>query len=101
MFQVNPLLGRRFTRKIKPYFFSKDKSKKLKCHLLQFLFGALRVKREKSHISPIFSGVSVSPSATTMSLMVQMNHFNYMGRPILLCVWVWEMGRCEDPIQLN
>ena len=26
-------------------FFSKDKSKKLKCHLLQFLFGALRVKK--------------------------------------------------------
>ena len=25
-------------------FSSKDKSKKLKCHLLQFLFGALRVK---------------------------------------------------------
>ena len=25
-------------------FFSKNKSKKLKCHLLQFLFGALRVK---------------------------------------------------------
>ena len=26
------------------FFSSKDKSKKLKCHLLQFLFGALRVK---------------------------------------------------------
>ena len=26
------------------YFSSKDKSKKLKCRLLQFLFGALRVK---------------------------------------------------------
>ena len=25
-------------------FSSKDKSKKLKCHLLQFLFGALRVR---------------------------------------------------------
>ena len=25
-------------------FSSKDKSKKLKCHLLQFLFGSLRVK---------------------------------------------------------
>ena len=30
--------------KIKPLFSSKDKSKKLKCCLLQFLFGALRVK---------------------------------------------------------
>ena len=27
-------------------FFSKDKSKKLKCRLLQFLFGALRVIRK-------------------------------------------------------
>ena len=26
-------------------FASKDKSKKLKCHLLQFLFGSLRVKQ--------------------------------------------------------
>ena len=26
------------------FFSSKDKSKNLKCHLLQFLFGALRVK---------------------------------------------------------
>ena len=31
-------------------FSSKDKSKKLKCHLLQFLFGALRVKRCKDNI---------------------------------------------------
>ena len=36
MFQVNPL-------KNQALFSSKDKSKKLKCHLLQFLFGALRV----------------------------------------------------------
>ena len=34
MFQVNPLLA---------LFSSKDKSKKYKCCLLQFLFGALRV----------------------------------------------------------
>ena len=27
-------------------FSSKDKSEKLKCHLLQFLFGAVRVKQE-------------------------------------------------------
>ena len=31
--------------KINPYFSSKDKGKKLKCRLLQFLFGALRVKQ--------------------------------------------------------
>ena len=39
-------------------FSSKDKSKKLKCHLLQFLFGALRVKacasRKDSYQSVIF-----------------------------------------------
>ena len=28
---------------------SKDKSKKLKCHLLQFLFGALRVNTAEVH----------------------------------------------------
>ena len=42
MFQVNPLLGRGFTGKIKPYFLRKIKLK-LKCHVLQFLFGALKV----------------------------------------------------------
>ena len=31
-------------------FSSKDKSKKLKCHLLQFLFGALRVKNDLHNI---------------------------------------------------
>ena len=30
------------------FFSSKDKSKKLKCHLLLFLFGALRVNRINS-----------------------------------------------------
>ena len=44
MFQVNPLLGRGFTLNIKPYFLRKINLKKLKCRLLQFLFGALRVK---------------------------------------------------------
>ena len=37
MFQVNRMKNRAL-------FSSKDKSKKLKCRLLQFLFGALRVK---------------------------------------------------------
>ena len=41
MFQVNPL-----HIKNQALFSSKDKSKKLKCRLLQFLFGALRVKQE-------------------------------------------------------
>ena len=39
MFKVNPLLDRGFTS----LFSSKDKSKKLKCRLLHFLFGALKV----------------------------------------------------------
>ena len=45
-------------------FSSKDKSKTLKCRLLQFLFGALRVKRDNSVIchSPIFMHSSVDKS---------------------------------------
>ena len=39
MFQVNPLIR----IKNQALFSSKGKSKKLKCRLLQFLFGALRV----------------------------------------------------------
>ena len=31
-------------------FSSKDKSKKLKCHLLQFLFGTLRIKEQNNLI---------------------------------------------------
>ena len=34
--------------KYQALFSLKDKSKKLKCHLLQFLFGVLRVKKEIS-----------------------------------------------------
>ena len=47
MFQVNPLLGtasQRIHMKKSSLFSLKDKSKQLKCHLLQFLFGALRLK---------------------------------------------------------
>ena len=40
MFQVNPLLGK---QKNQALFSLKDKSGKLICHMLQFLFGALRV----------------------------------------------------------
>ena len=36
----------RINMKNQALFSSKDKSKKLKCHLLQFLFGALRVNTE-------------------------------------------------------
>ena len=36
-------------------FSSKDKSKKLKCRLLQVLFGALRVNRKACNINQIVS----------------------------------------------
>ena len=36
--------------KIQALFSSKHKSKKLKCRLLQFLFGALRVKSSSIHV---------------------------------------------------
>ena len=62
MFQVNPLLGRGFTCKIKPYFLQK-KSKKLKCCLLQFLFGGLRVKLA-SFVCKSDSGLVVYKPAT-------------------------------------
>ena len=43
MFQVNPA-RQRIHMKNQVLFSSKDKSKKLKCRLLQFLLGALKVK---------------------------------------------------------
>ena len=44
MLQVNPLLARqRIHMKNHVLFSSKDKSKQLKCRLLELLFGALRV----------------------------------------------------------
>ena len=43
MFQVNPLLAEDSHEK-STLFSSKDKSKNLKCRLLQFLFCAVRVK---------------------------------------------------------
>ena len=44
MFQVNPLLSTEESHEKSSLNSSKDKSKKFKCLLLQFLFGALRVK---------------------------------------------------------
>ena len=41
--------GQRINMKNQALFSLKDKSKKLKCHLLQFLFGALRVKSSIMH----------------------------------------------------
>ena len=47
MFQVNPLLARqRIHMKNQALFSLKDKSRKFRCRLLQFLFGALRVKKD-------------------------------------------------------
>ena len=43
-------------------FFSKDKHKKLKCRLLQFLFGALRVNRETGKIIPKLSIILCNPA---------------------------------------
>ena len=46
MFQVNPSESsarQRIHMKNQAIFSSKDKSKKMKCRLLQFLYGALRV----------------------------------------------------------
>ena len=47
-------------------FFSKDKSNKLKCPLLQFLYGTLRLKQNLtlkmkllSHISPFLAQITV------------------------------------------
>ena len=49
MFQVNPVLAwQRIHMKNQALFSSKDKSKKLKCRLLQFLFGALRVNKSEN-----------------------------------------------------
>ena len=42
VFQVSPM--QRIHMKNQAFFSSKHKSKKLKCRLLQFLFGTLRVK---------------------------------------------------------
>ena len=59
MFQVN----QRIHMKNQALFSSKDKNKELKCRLLQFLFGALRVK--------------LSASCVALSLMVEHNNQFY------------------------
>ena len=44
-------------------FSSKDKSKKLKCRLLQFLFGTLRVNSENTHsLTRYCKEISVAPN---------------------------------------
>ena len=75
MFQVNPLLRRGFTgKKNQALFSSKDKSKKLKCRLLQFLFGALRVNLDEVvHImSCLFWIGTVCPLVYKFSMLYSM-----------------------------
>ena len=71
MFQVNPLLGRGSYEKSN-LFSSKDIRKKLKCRLLQFLFGALRVK-----FFPLKNCCVLSFSEKRLSIYNQDNSFNY------------------------
>ena len=71
MFQVNPLpicLAEDSYEKNQAFFSLKDKSKKLKCCLLQFLFGTLRFKNNSEifflvlnkniHCNPLIKSVS-------------------------------------------
>ena len=54
---------------IKPYFLN-DKSKEIKCRLLQFLFGALRVKFSKS----VMPWKSVHPISTENTIKARNVH---------------------------
>ena len=59
-------------------FSSKDKSKKLKCHLLQFLFGILRVKlgiKEGIPNAYLASIKSMNHSCFTAGLAVSNTYF--------------------------
>ena len=63
IFYMNPLLGFRLIQAtISLIFFEKIKVKKFKCRLLQFLFGALRVKGSKlaTAIIPLLSSNMVN-----------------------------------------
>ena len=55
--------------KSQDFFSSKDKSKKLKCRLLQFLFGALRVyvRIERFDCMVLFSNTLENPSCFKLS----------------------------------
>ena len=89
-------------------FSSKDKSKKLICHLLQFLFGALRVKygwTDGSNFTTILSSIAMQyfinaqSSHTNQSCQSQysnkiQNHFIFsisifseMVHYLIICHW--------------
>ena len=64
MFQVNPLLVEGSSRvhlKQQALFSSKDKSKQLKCHFLQYLFHALNVKMYGYTFRRVSLPVSILP----------------------------------------
>ena len=67
MFQVNPLLNQalfsrqRIHMKNQALFSLKHKSKKLKCRLLQFLFGALRVNYSDTSVK-LYSIINLQES---------------------------------------
>ena len=56
-------------------FSSKDKSKKLKCRLLQFLFGALRVKSKSAE--PCLGIMSESHNSDLRSMLVSEFQFRH------------------------
>ena len=80
----------RIHRQNQALFSSKDKSKKLKCRLLQFLFGALRVKvngytsscyiiphqRQRNTIFSMFYHPSIHPSICLSNMSVKNNNHN-------------------------
>ena len=67
-------------------FSSKDKSKKLKCRLLQFLFGVLRVHTYFSGELPLDLGVSKTLS-DLLSKAARGCKYRIMFSVILLCVY--------------
>ena len=79
-------------------FSSKDKSKKLKCRLLQFLFGALRVNMdytgEKVNCSVRINSITTEKQTTTFSSA----NFNKMLSPsyIILRIQTLEGKQCRS-----
>ena len=69
--------------KHKAFFSSKDKSKKIKCRLLQFLFGALRVKidtlSEGSAALELSALQQMSPKLVSFRKRVKVYVFNLMS----------------------
>ena len=60
--------------KIQGLFSSKDKSKTIKCRLLQFLFGALRVNVKLEHFA------NVDAAAATPAVNAHCNFFTVLAK---------------------